>query len=93
MLYVLVCLSLIAYFIRSRDPEFRFFRHAVIPAIGIIVAALPVYAAFHPLPTGGFLVVDIILAAYLLAGIVVVLVLRRKRGRLQQVGQVLASGE
>jgi amino acid transporter len=93
VLYILVCVSLIAYFIRSRDPEFRLIRHGLIPVIGIIVAALPVYGAFHPLPTGAFLVVDVLLAAYLLVGIIVVLLLRRKNGRLQQVGQVLASGE
>jgi amino acid transporter len=93
VLYILVCVSLIAYFIRSRDPEFRLIRHGLIPVIGIVVAALPVYGAFHPLPTGAFLVVDVLLAAYLLVGIIVVLLLRRKNGRLQQVGQVLASGE
>jgi len=93
VLYVLVCISLIAYFIRSRDRDFHPVKHAIIPGIGVIVAALPVYGSFHPLPTGAFLVVDIILLAYLVIGIGVVFILRQRPGRLEQVGQVLATGE
>lgn len=93
LLYVLVCISLIVYFLRSRDPDFHPLKHLVVPGIGVVVAALPVYGSFHPLPTGAFLIVDIVLLAYLVVGVGVVWVLRRRPGRLERVGQVLASGE
>lgn len=93
VLYVLVCISLIVYFLRSRDPDFHPVKHLVIPGVGVIVAALPVYGSFHPLPSGAFLVVDIILLAYLIVGVGVIFMLRQRPGRLEQVGQVLATGE
>jgi amino acid transporter len=93
VLYVLVCISLIVYFLRSRDPDFHPVKHLVVPGIGVVVAALPVYGSFHPLPTGAFLIVDIILLAYLVVGVGVVWALRQRPGRLERVGQVLASGE
>ncbi len=93
VLYVLVCISLIVYFLRSRDPDFHPVKHLVIPGVGVIVAALPVYGSFHPLPSGAFLVVNIILLAYLIVGVGVIFMLRQRPGRLEQVGQVLATGE
>ena len=93
IVYIITCISLMAYFVRGRDTGFRPVRHTVIPVVGIIIAALPIYGSLHPLPTGAFLVVDILIAAYIVLGLVFVWFLATRRPAVMEaVGKTMASG-
>jgi amino acid transporter len=92
-LYVTVCISLIAYFVRTRDPEFHFAKHVLVPIVGIVVAALPIYGSLHPLPMGAFLTVDILLVAYAALGLgLTVFLVRRRPDVVERIGTIMASG-
>jgi amino acid transporter len=93
LLYVLVCISLMAYFIRTRDPDFHPIKHVLVPIIGIAVAILPIYGSFHPLPTGAFMIVDLLLLAYAIIGIGITGYLARRRPEvMERIGTVMVTG-
>jgi amino acid transporter len=94
IVYISICVSLIAYFVIRKGPRFRPLLHVGIPAVGVVIAALPVYGSLHPLPTGAYLVVDIVLACYLVAGLAVVIFLAaRKPAIIEAIGRTMASGD
>ncbi len=94
IVYISICISLIAYFTWRKGPGFRPVRHTVIPAIGIVIAALPVYGSLHPLPTGAYLVVDIVLGCYIVLGLLSMTYLAvRKPATMEAMGRTMASGD
>jgi amino acid transporter len=93
LLYVIVCISLMAYFARTRDPDFHPAKHVLVPLIGIVVAILPIYGSFNPLPTGAFLDVDLLLLTYTLIGIAITTYLARRRPDvMDRIGTVMVTG-
>ena len=94
IVYISICISLMAYFTWRKGPGFRPVRHTVIPAIGIVIAALPVYGSLHPLPTGAYLVVDIVLGCYIVLGLLSMTYLAvRKPATMEAMGRTMASGD
>lgn len=90
IVYISVCVSLIAYFLWRKRPGFRPVLHIVIPVIGIVIAALPIYGSLHPLPTGAYLTVDIILGCYIVLGLLIVAFLAaRKPAVVEAIGRAL----
>lgn len=90
IVYISVCVSLIAYFTWRKGPGFRLVRHIVIPAIGIVIAALPIYGSLHPLPTGAYLTVDIVLGCYIVLGLLIAAFLAvRKPAIVEAMGRAL----
>lgn len=94
IVYISICISLIAYFTWRKGPGFQAVRHTVIPVIGVVIAALPIYGSLHPLPTGPYLVVDIVLGCYIVLGLLVVTFLAaRKPAVMEAIGRTMASGD
>lgn len=92
IVYISVCVSLIAYFVLRHGTGFRPVRDTVIPGVGIIIAALPIYGSLHPLPTGAYLVVDILLACYIVLGLLIVTFLAaRKPAVMEAIGRTMAT--
>ena len=87
VVYMISCVSCIGFFAREGRAHRRFFLHVVVPALGIVIFALPLYAQYFdlnklfsyvlasPFNWGGIAAV-----VWMAAGIVVTLVMARVRG-------------
>ena len=92
IVYISICVSLIAYVVRHKGSGFRPVRDTVIPGVGIIISALPIYGSLHPLPTGAYLVVDILLGCYIVAGVLITIFLAtRKPAVMEAIGATMAT--
>lgn len=78
VLYMMVAVSLFIYIIRERRNEFNFFKHALIPFIGFVIAGTAIYGSYSPLPQGVFLYINLGVVVYAIVGIVVAVWLKRR---------------
>ncbi len=93
-LYGLVSVSLISYFVKTRDPEFNVIKHVVIPSVGVLVTLPVLFTSFYPLPSAPFIIVDGVLVGYTLVGVGIMVHLRRHNPEVMaRVGEVMAVGD
>jgi amino acid transporter len=101
LLYMTINLSCILFFLRRRRQEFNWFRHGVIPMIGILVlipvffagAGLPVFSFINPLPPP-FSAAGPVIAIWLLIGVIyMVYLLRTDRSRIDDTARVFLPDE
>jgi len=103
-MYIAVCLASLGYYWRQQRSEFNVIKHLVVPIVGIILL-IPAFLGvlggltipildikLDPLASP-FDVVPLLVAVWMIAGIVIGLVLwTREASRLQQLGDAVAEG-
>jgi amino acid transporter len=78
IIYALVCIASIRFFRRKRQAQFNLFRHRIVPGLGTLII-LAIFALLVISPGGPPLnLIPIILVVWLLIGIGVIFLLRRK---------------
>jgi amino acid transporter len=90
--YIVTNLALIKY-TRSIG-EFQFVRHGVLPLLGAVVFAYPLYRTVWPLPPGVYGVLPFVYLGWIALGVVVLLHARARRpDMLERIGTSLAEGD
>jgi amino acid transporter len=77
VVYVISNVALPVYYLRFHRDEFNVLKHIVVPAIGTIALLTVVYFSLVPFPPFPILLAPIVVLAWLIIGIVVVLVIYR----------------
>jgi len=75
LVYMATCASVLFYYLREHRDEFNVARHVILPAIPFCLLAVVIYFQFVPLPPAPFNLVGPIDAAWLVVGIIIVVVL------------------
>ena len=75
LVYMATCLSVPFFYLREHRDEFHVVRHVILPAIPFILLAVVIYFQFVPLPAAPFNLVGPINAAWLVLGIIFVVLL------------------
>jgi amino acid transporter len=93
IVYILLCLGGIVFFYRTRDTRsWNPLVHVVVPLIGAVVFGAALYGSVHPTPPGILKWTPYLAGAWLVAGIVVLLVLRASRPeKVAQIGSILGE--
>jgi amino acid transporter len=81
LIYVLVNLACIFFFVRKRRAQFNLLRHGIIPALGLLITAGIVAAAVASPGTGALAYIPIIVAVWLVVGLLLLLLTRGKLAR------------
>lgn len=96
ILYIVACVSLIVYMGRRRnDPavKYNWFKHLVLPVIGILIVFLPVYGSIWPWPSWPLDLITVLIFVFLAVGVVIGLMLRNRPDKLgDQIAFLLATG-
>lgn len=78
IIYALVCIASIRFFWRKRRAQFNIFRHGVVPVLGmLLILTIFAFVAIAPAPFPLNLI-PFILAIWVLSGVALLFVLRRK---------------
>lgn len=96
VLYAFTELGLIFAAFRDKQafPKVNPWSHVVIPLVGAAVMIYPLYRTVSPLPPGVYKTLPIYLAAWIVAGILVLLYLKRRRpDAIDRVGSLMAGGD
>jgi amino acid transporter len=90
--YIVTNLALIKY---TRDiGEFRLLRHGILPVLGAVVFAYPLYRTIWPLAPGAYGVLPFVYVGWIALGIVVLFVAKARRPDvLDSMGSSLAEGD
>jgi amino acid transporter len=75
LVYMATCLAVPFFYWREHRTEFHVGRQVILPAIPFILLAVVIYFQFVPLPAAPFILVSPIDAAWLILGIIIVVVL------------------
>lgn len=75
LVYMATCLSVPFFYWREHRDEFNVARHVILPALPFILLGVVIYFQFVPLPAAPFNQVGLIDGAWLLLGIIVVVLL------------------
>ncbi len=75
LVYMATCVSVPLFYLREHRDEFNILRHIIVPAIPFIVLAFVLYFQFVPLPAAPLNLVGPICAAWLILGLVIVVLL------------------
>ncbi len=86
LVYMATCLSVPFFYWREHRDEFHIARHVILPAAPFILLAVVIYFQFVPLPAAPFNLVGPLNAAWLVLGIIIVVLLRLRAP------EVLAQG-
>lgn len=86
LVYMATCLSVPFFYLREHRDEFNIVRHVLLPALPFVLLAVVIYFQFVPLPPAPFNLVGPIDAAWLVLGIIIIVLLSTRAP------QVLAQG-
>ncbi|HLZ57801.1 MAG TPA: APC family permease [Ktedonosporobacter sp.] len=75
LVYMLTCISVPVFYLRKHRQEFNVLRHIVIPVIPLVVLLFVIVFQFIPLPPAPFIYAGPIVLAWLVIGLVVVVLL------------------
>jgi amino acid transporter len=75
LVYMLTCLSVPFFYWREHRNEFSIWRHVILPAIPFVLLGVVIVFQFIPLPAAPFILVGPINAAWLVLGIIIVVIL------------------
>lgn len=90
--YMLVNVSVILYFRKNHPDEFSPIKHLVLPVVGILLMAIPLYGSLWPIPAFPFNVFPYIVVIYVVISLVGAAWLERNRPEsLREAGKILAS--
>jgi amino acid transporter len=67
--YMVIAVSVIAFYRRQFPDEFNIWRHGVLPGAGAVIMLLPLYGAFFPVPDYPLNLVPYIFVVWLLIGV------------------------
>lgn len=89
LIYIAVCVSTFVFYRRERREEFSIWLHALVPLAGIVGLVAVIYYQYRPLPPYPVRLANWLIIAELIAGVVVMLWLaRRRRSALLDAGRV-----
>lgn len=93
LVYMATCLSVPFFYLREHRGEFNVARHIILPAIPFILLGVVIYFQFVPLPAAPFDLVGPIDAAWLVLGIIIVVLLNARAPQVLAQGNTLFSEE
>ena len=96
VLYAFTALGLVFVAFRDKQafPKVNMLSHVLIPVVAAAVMIYPLYRTVSPLPPGVYKTLPIYLAAWIVAGILVLLYLKRTRpDAIDRVGSLMAGGD
>ncbi|HET9999621.1 MAG TPA: APC family permease [Ktedonobacteraceae bacterium] len=93
LVYMATCLSVPFFYWREHRDEFNVARHVILPAIPFILLGVVIYFQFVPLPAAPFNQVGPIDAAWLVLGIIVVILLSLRAPQVLRQGTTLFAEE
>jgi amino acid transporter len=93
LVYMATCLSVPFFYWREHRDEFNVARHVILPAIPFILLGVVIYYQFVPLPLAPFNQVGLIDGAWLLLGIIVVVLLSVRAPQILHQGSKLFAEE
>jgi amino acid transporter len=93
VVYIMLCFGGIVFFYRTRESRnWNPLVHVAIPLIGAVVFAAALYGSIHPTPPGILKWTPYLALAWLVIGVVVLLVLRATRpDKVAQIGSILGE--
>jgi amino acid transporter len=89
LVYMATCLSVPFFYLREHRNEFNVVLHVLLPAVPLVLLAIVVYFQFVPLPPAPFNLVGPINAIWLVVGLIIVVVLKRRAPQVLQQGHKL----
>lgn len=87
LVYIATCVSVPVFYLREHRAEFNVLRHVIVPLIPLVVLLFVLYFQFSPLPPAPLYLAGPIVLAWLIIGVVYVLVLNARAPH------VLAEGD
>jgi amino acid transporter len=93
LVYMATCLSVPFFYLREHRDEFNIGRHIMLPAIPFVLLAVVIYFQFVPLPAAPFNLVGPINAAWLILGIIIVVLLGARAPHVLTQGNKLFATE
>jgi amino acid transporter len=93
LVYMATCLAVPFYYWREHRSEFNVLRHVILPAIPFILLGVVIYFQFVPLPAAPFNLVGLIDGAWLLVGIIFVVILSMRAPHVLHEGARLFAEE
>jgi amino acid transporter len=90
--YMLVNVAVIRFFRKYHPDEFSVIKHLVLPIVGILLMAIPLYGSLWPIPAFPFNVFPYLVIAYTVISLAAAVWLERNRpSELREAGKILAS--
>jgi amino acid transporter len=90
--YVLVNIAVTRYFRSQHPSEFNVVKHGVLPVVGILLMAIPVYGLVWPVPAFPFNVMPYIVGVWIVVAYLIAVWLERNRpSELREAGRILGS--
>lgn len=91
--YAAANVGLFVYYRREHPDELHWFKHAVVPAIGIVALGFVVYYSLNPLPAWPIKLAPIVVVGWLAVGVVMLVVMIRsgREGLLARAGDAVAE--
>ena len=78
VVYVATCLSVPLFYYREHRQEFRIARHVILPLVPVVALVFPIWAQFSPAPAPPINLAGPVCGLWLLLGVVIVFMLRRR---------------
>jgi amino acid transporter len=78
IVYVATCLSVPLFYYREHRSEFRIGRHILLPLVPTVALVFPIWAQFSPAPAPPINLAGPVCGVWVLIGVVIVVILRRR---------------
>jgi amino acid transporter len=92
IIYILINLALIVFYRRDYPGEFSIVRHGILPVVASLLMLLPIYGLLWPIPTYPNNLVPYIVLAWIVLGLVYLLVIANRRPEvLDAMGRVMGD--
>ena len=94
VIYILINIALIIFYWRDYRAEFSVIRHGILPIVASLLMLLPIYGLLWPIPAYPNNLVPYIVLAWLVLGVVYLLVMSRKRPEvIEAMGRVMVEDQ
>lgn len=92
--YILTNIAAMRYFARARRSERSVLRHAVLPVLGILLLAIPIYGQVYPAPAAPLVFFPYLVLLFIVVTAVIAVQLGKRRPEvLLRAGATLATGD
>jgi amino acid transporter len=94
LVYIATCVSVFFFYRREHQDEFTILQHVIVPVVPLIVLLVVLYFQFSPLPPAPLLYAGPIVLAWLVIGIIIVVLLSLRAPQMLALGsKIYVEGE